>query len=273
VSPLWRDEIGVYLSPQRACLVRMTRGLRPQLARHDEIKLSGQSEEGEWETAIAALNALIGTDPWGEARVRVILGDHWVRYVVVPWSSALNAGAERLAHARQLLAATYGDPISDWTVCLADAPPLAPRVACAMPPMLLQGIRAACAKRGVHLVSVQPHLIAAYNRWRAALPAAGGWFVTIDHGSLAAARLAESGWDRVHTVRIGTDWARELRRLKTFGRLASTTTGEGQVYVDAPQAWREVAGEAGSDLNWLEESGAALPTTLHQLARVWRLAA
>jgi len=39
---------------------------------------------------------------------------------------------------------------------------------------------------------------------------------------------------------------RELKRLQTFGRLASKQPAEGQVYVDAPHAWREVAGGDGT---------------------------
>ena len=73
-------------------------------------------------------------------------------------------------------------------------------------------------------------------------------------------------------MRIGPDWTRELKRLQTFGRLASQNPEEGHVYVDAPCAWREVAGEAGRELHWLEDDERPL-TTLTRLSRVRRLAA
>ena len=44
------------------------------------------------------------------------------------------------------------------------------------------------------------------------------------------------------------------------------------MYVDAPYAWREVAGEVGRDLHWLEDDERPL-TTLQRLSRVRRLAA
>jgi hypothetical protein len=119
---------------------------------------------------------------------------------------------------------------------------------------------------------LQPQLVAAYENWRRHLPASGGWFVTVGAGTLAAARVARHSWDRVHNVRIGSDWARDLKRLQTFGRLASASPDEGQVYVDAPQAWREVAGTAGRDLHWLEDE-AGSQSTLQRLGRVQRLAA
>jgi hypothetical protein len=81
----------------------------------------------------------------------------------------------------------------------------------------------------------------------------------------------------VHGVRIGPDWIRELKRLQTFGRLASNSPEEGQVYVDAPHAWREVAagttaGTEASTLQWLEEPRGPM-TTLQRLVRTRRLAA
>src|SRR5260370_61090 len=69
---------------------------------------------------------------------------------------------------------------------------------------------------------------------------------------------------------------RELKRLQTFGRLASNSPQEGQVYVDAPHAWREVASgtataaDAGG-LQWLEEPSGPM-TTLQRLGRTRRVA-
>jgi len=94
-------------------------------------------------------------------------------------------------------------------------------VVCTIPLALLEGVRAACARHAVKLVSLQPQLIAAYEAWRHRLPPSNAWFVTVEQGSLAAARIGHHGWDRVHSVRIGSDWTRELKRLQTFGRLAS----------------------------------------------------
>jgi L-alanine-DL-glutamate epimerase-like enolase superfamily enzyme len=125
---------------------------------------------------------------------------------------------------------------------------------------------------------LQPQLIAAYETWRPSLPPSNAWFVSVEQGSMAAARLGRNGWDRVHVVRIGAEWLRELRRLQTFSRLASHNPQEGRVYVDAPHAWREVAAgtaAAASDagaLEWLEEPPGPL-TTLQRLGRARRMAA
>ncbi len=271
MSPLWRDEIGAHLSPRRLCLVRMKRGVKPTLSAEHEEEFEPR-QLTDWAAALQGLDAMLTQPGWQGAPLRVVVADSWVRYAIVPWVAELNSGDEKLVHARQLLASAYGDAVNDWEVRLSEAPPGFPRVACTIPVALLEGVRAVCAKQQVKLLSLQPQLVAAYDGWRHRLPSAGAWFVTVDEGTLAAARIGPSGWDRVHSVRIGVDWTRELKRLQTFGRLASVSPEEGQVFVDAPQAWREVAGTAAQDLQWLEEEAGEL-TTLQRLGRARRLAA
>jgi hypothetical protein len=276
VSPLWRDEVGAYLSPHRLCLVRMKRGAKPTPAAEYEQRFEGAKGDS-WSVALEALTQMLTQSPWSGARTRVVLADHWARYAIVPWVASLSSAQERLAHGRQLLTSLYGDAVAGWDLRISDAPPQATRVICAVPGELIEGVRAACAAHGGTLLSLQPQLVAAYEAWRPSLPPSNAWFVSIEQGSLAAARLGQHGWDRVHGVRIGSDWMRELKRLQTFGRLASNSPQEGQVYVDAPHAWREVAAgtTAATDttgLQWLEEPQGPM-TTLQRLGRTRRLAA
>ena len=271
MSPLWRDEVGVYLSPRRLCLVRMGRGIRAQLLREEQQTVA--SESTGWDAALAALGARLATDEWSDARVRAVIGDQWVRYAVVPWSDSLSSTAEQMGHARELLAGVFGDALADWKVSLSDAPPGETRLACAMPNVLLEALRTVVSDHGQKLVSVQPQLIAAYNSWRHRLEAAEtAWFVTVEEGTLAALRTGADGINRVHSVRIGSDWARELKRLQTFSRLASASPADGRVYVDVPQTLRAVLPEMSEHLHWLEDAETPL-TTLHQLENLRRKSA
>jgi hypothetical protein len=253
----------------------MKRGARPTPVAEHEQRLEGPPREG-FGAALQAFAAMLAQAPWGGVATRVVLADHWARYAIVPWVSALGSAQERVAHGRQLLAGLYGEAVDGWDVRTSEAPPGAPRVICAVPGELIEGVRAACAAHGSTILSLQPQLVAAYEAWRPSLPHANAWFVSIEQGSLAAARLGAKGWDRVHGVRIGADWLRELKRLQTFGRLASRSPEEGQVYVDAPHAWREVAAGAGSaeagGLQWLDEPQGPM-TTLKRLVRTRSLAA
>ena len=271
MSPLWRDEVGIYLAQRRACLVRMRRGIRATLAA--EVDHADPAAAAGWEGALALLEQQLNEGTWSDACVRVVLADHWVRYSIVPWSDALSSNGERLAHARELMSGIFGSEMNDWTVSLSEAPPGSSRLASALPTALLQALRDATLRHRHKLVSVQPQLIAAYNTWRHVLPAAdAAWFVTVEEGSLAALRMCGEGIDRVHAVRIGLDWTRELKRLQTFGRLASASPTDGRVYVDLPAALRTLRPENSADLEWLDEPNPPL-TTLHQLEHLRRRAA
>ncbi|MDP9087799.1 MAG: hypothetical protein M3O26_03565 [Pseudomonadota bacterium] len=271
MSPLWRNEVGVYVTPRRIYLVRIKRGMRPVLEREEDHVVAEAT--GGWEGALNLYESLLATGGWSDAAARIVLGDHWVRYTIVPWSDALSGPAERLAHARELLSSVFGESMSDWTITLSSSPPGVSCLASAVPTALLTALKDLTLRHGQKLITVQPQLIAAFNTWRHALPvAASAWFVTLEEGSLAALRMCSQGIDRVHAVRIGADWARELKRLQTFGRLASSSLADGRVYVDLPVALRAMRPEITADLEWLDEPNPPL-TTLHQLEFLRRKAA
>ena len=250
MSPLWRDEVGLYVAPRRIVLSRMKRGIRPvNVAERNCVVENGDGNH--WEPALQTLEACLEDAAWHNAAGRLIIANHWTRYAMVPWSDELTDQEERLQHARYCLSKTYGDVVTQWTVTLNEAPPGVPQVACAIPTELLSSILRLTGSRDLQVKSVQPQLIAAFNGWRDKLPKGGAWFVTLEEGSLSAAHFTATGWDRVRAVRIGDDWEVELKRLQTFGRLASANAEEGRVYVDAPQWLRQKAADGESTIEWL----------------------
>ena len=106
MSPLWRDELGAYLSPYRLCLVRMKRGVRPTPVAEHEQRLEGVKGDS-FGPALEAFAAMLAQSPWQGTATRVVIADHWARYAIVPWVAALGSAQERLAHGRQLLAGLY----------------------------------------------------------------------------------------------------------------------------------------------------------------------
>ena len=90
MSPLWRDEVGAYLSPHRLCLVRMKRGTKPAPAAEHEQRFEGAKNDS-WSAALEAFKLMLSQEPWSRARIRVVLADHWARYAIVPWVAALNS--------------------------------------------------------------------------------------------------------------------------------------------------------------------------------------
>jgi hypothetical protein len=269
VSPLWRDEVGIFIGPRRVVLNRMSRGLRPTCVA-DYASLVEGGGFTDWEPTLAVLAAALSDRHWQDARARVVIANHWVRYAIVPWRSELAEESERVAYGRLLLQEVYGDDLADWTVTLGQTTAGRSQLACAIPAGLEEQLRAILAEARLQLLSLQPHLVVSFNRWRHRVSAPGGWLVVLDDGTLAAARLTEESWAEVHSVRIGGDWTVELGRLQTFGRLAGANQESSRVLVEAPHWLRRVAGQHDGSLEWLEPDPGQAGTleTLAQLAEM-----
>jgi hypothetical protein len=270
VSPLWRDEVAILIAPRQLVLTRMSRGLRPRCSA-DLRRPVDESVSLDWRPALKALANCLSEAGWQDANARVVLANHWARYAVVPWANDIANEEERLAHARICLANIYGNVAEQWRIGLSHAAPGAARIACAVEDDLIDEVSAAASAHGLRVVSVQPQLVASFNGWRHKLEDASGWFVNIDEGALAAARLVGGGWDRVYSARIGTDWSLELQRLRTFGRLAARHSENGRVFVAAPTWLRKLAADGDVGIEWLEDEdrGAGEDEDLSVLKRLY----
>jgi hypothetical protein len=271
VSPLWRDEVIVYLAPRKVAVARRARGIRPHVTASTEVAVPNGSiaDSGP---SIDKLSEVLLEPTWHDALVRVVVADPWARFAVVPSSAARLDGEGRRQHARCLLADAFGDSVADWTVALEDCPPGRMAVACAMPPRVQPALESALTAGRMKLVSLQPHLVVAYNAWRPRLPRDDSWFITLEEGWLSALHIAGGVWDRVHMARLSSDPSVDLDRLQAFGRVTRAAGSSERMFVEAPQWIRDRAKRVGTELEWLEaEDGDAGPA--HELALLVRASA
>lgn len=267
MSPLWRDEVGVFLGPRRVLLTRFKRGIAPRAVAELGFEVAG-GPRGDWQPALAALDELLSGDAaWRDANVRIVLSNHWVRYALVPWSPALTHDAERLDHARHVFQSLFGDAALEWAVTLSAIAPGAHPIGAALDSALQSALAGVVERARLRLISLQPHLVTAYNCWRPALPADDAWFVCVEEEALAAVHLRGGAWQRVYNMRSGPDWPTELKRLRRLGALTSIEPDADAIYVDAPIGLRR--GANGLDLRWLEE-GAARETLSGKLVSLRR---
>jgi hypothetical protein len=261
VSPLWRDEISIYVAPRKLALARRLRGVKPRLGACTELALPDGGNDGA--AALAHLADVLRESTWQNADARVVVADAFVRFGIVPAQSANLVADAHQAHARYVLSDAFGAIVSDWRMALEDAPPGRAAVTCAMPSDLKVALETTLESARLRLVSMQPQLVVAFNAWRLRLPPDNTWFVVLEEGWLSAVHLAGGAWDRVHTERLSKDSIVELERMQALGRL--TGAGEGaRMYVEAPPWMRERFKRIGSDLEWLESEAAATGPT-HEL--------
>ena len=268
MSPLWRDEVAIYLAPRKLALVRRPRGLRPRVVAATEVAVP----DGSFADAGPVLSRLadvLAEPTWHGAAARAVVANSWTRFGIVPWPATRLDAAGRLTHARYVLGDAYGEAVADWAVTLADAPPGRSFVACAMPPTLRGALEDALAPARLALVSLQPQLIVSFNAWRHHLPVDDTWFVSVDDGSLSALHLSDGAWDRVHVARLSPDWDVELARLQAFARLTRAAGAPGRMFVDAP-AWMRRGAAARDGIEWLGESAEDGART-HELAVLERM--
>lgn len=191
------------LFPERAAVV-----LAPAEVSAGGRRLACDAAFGKepWQGAIAALRSV----EWKEhCKVTVILSSHFVRYVLVPWSNALASEAEEEAYVRHHFARVHGERARSWS--LRWSAQGATRLSSAMDKNLLEEIKGSFPKSGkARLVSVQPYLMAAANRWRRSIPKTGAWLVLAEPARVCVALHAGGRWRAVQSAQ--GDWLALLER-------------------------------------------------------------
>jgi len=161
-----------------------------------------------WQGAIATLKNMQWTKP---CKVTVVLSNHFVRYAVIPWSDGLATPAEEEAYLRHHFGKIHGERAKAWTPRASQDRRGLPRLASAIDTALLEELRGAFPGGGkASLVSVQPELMEAINRWRDAIPREGAWLVLAEPDRACVAMQREGGWRSVQNAK--GDWLTLLDR-------------------------------------------------------------
>lgn len=153
------------------------------------------------------------------ARLAVVLSNHFARYAVLPWSAALGSEDDWHAFARHNFAAVYGAGAAAWTIRVSSAGRGFARVACAIDTALLDSLRAVGS-----VASIQPYLMAAFNRRARSLDSTSAWFVIQESGCLTACLVQERQWRLVRNRRVNGSWHEALSHLLERERAASDGT-------------------------------------------------
>jgi hypothetical protein len=200
VSRLWPERLSVSLEPHRIVVGKRTVDADPEYGSepwHGALE-AFKREALSWRTRV---------------NVSVVLSNHFVRYTVLPEQDGSATPEEELALARFQFAKIHGDRAKAWEVRVSE------QLACAIDAALLEGLRACFPKTGkARLASVQPYLMAAFNRSRRRIPREGAWLVLAEAKRTCLARIAPKGWASVHNAReTDVDALLERERNRSSG--------------------------------------------------------
>src|ERR1019366_5449843 len=95
---------------------------------------------------------------WKQADTMVVLSNHYVRFLVLPWNEAMLSGAEKMALVQHRFDEVYGEASSSWDFRLNEGSFGTPSLACAIPQKLLSQLKALFEASPLRLKSVQPYL-------------------------------------------------------------------------------------------------------------------
>lgn len=139
----------------------------------------------------------------GPVRATVVLSNRLVRYALVPFDPAVSGAGEEAALARFHFVRIHGERAKAWDIRLGEAHGAA-RLACAVDAGLVDALRA-CFAGKARLVSIQPYLMAAFNRVRARLERAPAWLAMLERGRACLALASCDGWHAVQSLRLAKD--------------------------------------------------------------------
>ncbi|MGQ0544179.1 MAG: hypothetical protein ACT4P3_02460 [Betaproteobacteria bacterium] len=159
--------------------------------------------DGGWEAAVKALGAFLE----GKAgQASIVLADQFVRYALLPWNETLKAPEQWLALARHRFGGLHGARAADWEVKVSETAPMGARLACAVDRSLINALTEKLAGAGMKLTSVQPFLVAAYNRIRTTVGDGSCWVVVEERGRLTLVLIQRSAWLAIRSRRCDERW-------------------------------------------------------------------
>lgn len=179
------------LCPDRLILARYRRGLRGRLVEHAVHRV---------DDPVTELSKIAGAAP-----LSIVLSNHFVRYAVLPWSATLRSREDWAAYALHNFTATYGEVVKAWDIRVGTAERGSPVVACAVDRGLIASL-----KELPGLISVRPHMMAAFNALRPLFRGTSFWFVMQEPGRLTISLVSAGKWRLVRHRQAATGWQESL---------------------------------------------------------------
>lgn len=204
MSLLWRNQLRISLCADRLVL-------RTSKSKNDVVAVQTNPNEVEWRGAVDALPAVLSS--YNNHDVSVVLADQFVRYALLPWNAALKTGEQWMSLARHRLAAVHGAAAAGWETKLTETAPMGPRLACAVDRELVDALAAQFVSANARLVSVQPFLVAAFNRIRSTIGNGSCWLVVEEPGRLTLAFIQRGVWVAIRSRRTDNRWREMLPEM------------------------------------------------------------
>lgn len=177
---------------------------RVLVSRKKIVPVKPAANAAEWKAAVDALPAVL--EGFKGQEISLVIADAFVRYALLPWNTAVKNDQQWIAVARHRFSTLHGAAAAAWDVKLTETAPQGARLACAVDRDLIEALASASVSASVHLASVQPFLVAAFNRIRTKVGTGSCWLVVEEPGRLTLAFIQRGAWVTVRTRRVDANW-------------------------------------------------------------------
>lgn len=198
------ERLHIGLAPGRVDVLRLGARLGRAAPLERAVPCEPVAGQPAWQAALQALQAPLAELGRRGEGVAVVLSNHFVRYLVLPWQAELSGATEIEAWARLQFEQTFGAAASEWTLRIAAPGWGRPLVACAVDAALLEQLGQQLTALGLRLASLQPLLMAAYNTRRRGFKGATALAV-VEAGRVCLGVMDPQGWRQIASRRAGAD--------------------------------------------------------------------
>ncbi len=208
MSRLWRNQIQVFLAPERVDLVRTLRGFKPmQVAKVTTLCKHAQGVPA-WQSALQQLESNLADAAGTE--LTVTLSNHFVRYVTLPPQAEISTPEEVKSYATFRLREIYADRIDSWILSVSEWNPMRGAICAAIPRNLMGQLEAMAARYQFKLKDIEPYLASVYDHWHKLLNGNTIYVAVIETGRICIAMLLNGIWHSIRNQRILHSVADEL---------------------------------------------------------------
>lgn len=212
MSRLWRDRLVLAIYPDRLVWLHAAGGMHPRVTAKDTVSCAVGTAPS-WRAALSLLPDILRAAQAGRMRVTAMLSNRLLRYAIVPNPDSARSREELNALARHAFERAHGDAVAGWDIRLSDAAPGHPALASAVDRELVVTLRDTVAASGARLISVQPYLMAAFNRLDRGLRVQDGLLALAEPERLSLLAWKRAGWCGVQQVYATSDWAGSLHGI------------------------------------------------------------
>lgn len=235
------DQLHITLSPAQVGVVQVrrslgARGVKRQVVASETLSCEVGPNAYGWEQSLQAMDTLLVRYSKNNSAVTLVLSNHFVRYVLVPWSDLISSDEQQHAYNRHCFHISYGDSAANWEIRQSRVNVGAAHLASAIDEKLLAACNEIVERHGLRITSIQPYLMSVFNELKNNIQATDAWFALAEAGSICLARFQQGNWVHFRSARLAGGWddfARFLVR-EAFMTENEHQSAEKSLYVYAP---------------------------------------